>query len=281
MKNRNAITVIVLVLILGGVLIVSKNKTFKNLDSSESIGHRDSVAIYEISPSEVVEKIKNKEDIILLDVRTLEEYKEIHLQNALLLPVEELSQGTLDNIGLGQGSKDKEIIIYCRSGARSKIAHDIMKSLGYTNIKSVYGGMVHWQEDSYPFTEAEEYTENTQIRLDENKIDAPIIIFNKTTYDFGNIPKSQGVIKTIFEIQNKGNKILEIGELSTSCGCTTASISESSIEPNKKAVLTVFFDPDFHTEPVGEITRTVFIPTNDPKMPEAEVKIKVDILEDE
>jgi rhodanese-related sulfurtransferase len=237
----------------------------------------DHVEDYEIYPGDVAEKIKNNEDIILLDVRTPEEYAEIHLENALLLPVGELSANTLTDIGLGNDSKDKEIIIYCRSGARSKQAYDIMESLGYTNIKSVSGGMVHWQEDNYPFTESGEYDaeEITNIGMDGGAE----ISFDKTSYDFGDVPQSQGIISTTFEVENTGDSVLEIGTLSTSCGCTTAEISEKSINPGESVELTVYFDPDFHEEPADKITRTVFIPTNDSATPEAEVKITVDILE--
>lgn len=238
----------------------------------------DEVKDYEIYPGKVADKIKNGKDIILLDVRTPEEYEEIHLKNSLLLPVGELSANTLADIGLGESAKDKEIIIYCRSGARSKQAYDIMNSLGYTNIKSVAGGMVHWQEDNYPFTEAGEYqgVKETHMEVSSN----PQIVIDNSSYDFGEIAKSGGVVKTTFDVRNSGVENLEIGELSTSCGCTSAEISKTSIKPNEVAVLTVYFDPNFHDEPLDKITRTVFIPTNDPNMPEAEVKIMVDILED-
>ena len=46
-------------------------------------------------------------------------------------------------------------------------------------------------------------------------------------------------------------------------------------------MLTVVFDPDFHEEPVDVFKRTVFIPTNDPNTPEAEVSVQVDIAEGE
>jgi hypothetical protein len=192
--------------------------------------------------------------------------------------VEELSQDTLNQIGLGEDSKDKEIIIYCRSGARSKIAYDVMSSLGYTNIKSVAGGMIHWQEDNYPFMEMGKYVgvgENNDVK----QVKASLISFDRLSHDFGNVPQSQGVLQTTFTISNVGSEILKIGQLSTSCGCTTAKLSSSDILPNEQATLTVYFDPDFHPEPLDKITRTVFIPSNDPLLPEAEVKIMVDILE--
>ena len=240
-------------------------------------GHRDVVENYEISPAEVVEKIQDNENIVLLDVRTSEEYAEIHLENALLLPVETLSMQTLSDIGLGENAKNKEIIIYCRSGSRSKQAYDIMNSLGFTNIKSVSGGMVHWQEDGYPFTEtgASKMMSSKQGSVDTG----PRISFDRNTYDFGDVPQSAGIIETTFTISNNGADPLILGEITTSCGCTTATVDAKAIAAGASTRLVVRFDPDFHDEPVGKITRTVFIPTNDPTTPEAEVRIMVDIQE--
>lgn len=237
----------------------------------------DIVAAHEIYPGIVEEKIKDGEDIILLDVRTPEEYADVHLENALLLPVQELSQQSLTDIGLGADMKDKEIIIYCRSGSRSKTAYNIMESLGYTNIKSVAGGMIHWEEDSYGFTEVGEY--KGEIKESESEEGGPKISFNKTKHDFGVIPQYGGVVETDFDVENTGTETLIIGDITTSCSCTTASISSNEIEPGEKAVLTVYFDPDFHEEPVDVFKRTVFIPTNDSTTPEGEVSITVDIEE--
>jgi rhodanese-related sulfurtransferase len=214
-------------------------------------------------------------------VRTLEEYKKVHLENALLLPVEELSQETLNQIGLGGDAKDKEIIIYCRSGGRSKIAYNIMDSLGYTNIKSSAGGMIHWEEDNYPFTETGEYTGPRMMdnSIDEESGEGPRMLFDRIFHDFGVIPQYGGTVQETFTVKNIGTETLTIGDISTSCSCTSATISSTSIEPGEGAELTVVFDPDFHEEPLGVFKRTVFIPTNDPQNQEAEVEISVDILE--
>lgn len=246
--------------------------------------HDESEQDFEIAPGEVVKKIQNKGDFVLLDVRTPAEHEEVRLENSKLLPVGELSANTLANIGLGENMKDAEIILYCRSGNRSKQAFNIMKSLGYTNIKSVAGGMVHWQEDKYPFTETGPYQGGEVINDVEVSGDiegGAQISFNKTTHDFGDVPQSKGILQTTFEVINIGDADLKIGELSTSCGCTSAEISHGSVEPGGVATLTVYFDPDFHKEPSDKITRTVFIPTNDSNIPEAEVNITVDILEGE
>lgn len=280
--NISNITIILLVLVVimgtGYFFIINMNGN--NIMMDEKHHDDEMVESYEIYPGDVAEKIKNKENIILLDVRTLEEYEEIHLENALLLPVQQLSAQSLADIGLGEDAKDKEIIIYCRSGARSKTAYNIMKSLGYTNIKSVGGGMIHWEEDQYPFTEIGPYTGTRTTTIESNaKIleGGPLISLDRTFYDFGVIARYGGTVQEIFVVKNNGTEILIIGDILTSCGCTSATISSTSINPGESAELTVIFDPDFHKEPLDVFRRTVFIPTNDPRTPEVEITIQVDI----
>jgi len=266
-------SVFALIIIIGLVWYINagNNKEREHHDD-------DSVAVHEIYPGDLVEKIKRNEDIIILDVRTIEEYKEIHLENSLLLPVQEMSQQSLAEIGLGENAKDKEIYIYCRSGNRSQTAYNIMESLGYTNIKSVAGGMIHWEEDEYPFTEVGEYVE-TKTTSEENSINIPKISIDKELHDFGIIPQFGGTVEASFIVRSSGTEMLEIGQITTSCSCTSASISNDQIASGEAAILTVVFDPNFHGEPLDVFKRTVFIPTNDPNTPEAEISIQVDIDE--
>lgn len=279
MTNKIVVITIIAVTALAalGYMIVN-NSTSKSRANPDH--HGDEIAEdYEIYPSDVARKIENSEDIILLDVRTSEEYEEIHLKNALLLPVQELSQQSLAAINLGEDAKDKEIIIYCRSGARSKMAYDVMQSLGYTNIKSIAGGMIHWQEDELPYTETGEYVLSQKTNKETGAPAGPSISLDRTLHDFGLIPQFGGVVETTFNIRNNGGETLIIGELSTSCGCTSAKISSKEIPAGEEAVLTVYFDPDLHAEPLGIFKRTVFIPSNDPNVPEKEIYVQVDIDE--
>jgi len=284
MKKNDITIIIAFVFIIGfGYLLTANNNMMNEWSFMGGEHHEDDrVKSHEIYPGDVAEKIKNNENIILLDVRTPEEYEEIHIKGALLLPVQEMSQQSLSSIGLGEDSKNKEIILYCHSGARSKTAYDIMTSLGYTNIKSSAGGMVHWEEDNYPFTETGAYTKTpTTIKEGGTKVleNGPRITLDQTFHDFGLIPQYGGVVEKTFIVENKGTKTLAIGDLTTSCSCTSAKISNKEIEVGGQATLTVIFDPDFHGEPVGVFKRTVFIPTNDPTNPEAEVVVQVDINE--
>ena len=271
--------------IIAAAVILVVGVLYTQMNAQSDMEHHeddDVVARHEIYPSDVAEKIKNGDDFILLDVRTPEEYEEIHLKDALLLPVQKLSQATLNEIGLGEDAKDKEIILYCRSGNRSETAYNIMSSLGYTNIKSSAGGMIHWQEDNYPHTESGPY-KGVLIDTDNavTQTEGPKVALDRKLHDFGTIPQYGGTVEARFRVSNEGSEDLAIGQLTTSCSCTSASIGSQTIAPGDEAILTVIFDPDFHEEPLDVFKRTVFIPTNDPNTPEAEVSILVDILESE
>jgi rhodanese-related sulfurtransferase len=83
--------------------------------------------------------LDESESIILLDVRTLSEYNEGHIENALLLPLAEI-QTTAETV---IPDKAKTYIIYCRSGNRSRQAADILLEMGYLNIYDM-GGIIDW-----------------------------------------------------------------------------------------------------------------------------------------
>jgi rhodanese-related sulfurtransferase len=82
--------------------------------------------------------IMEDEDVFLLDVRTQEEYEEGYIEGATLIPVNDL-EARLDEV-----PKDKKIIIYCRSGARSMTAANILINNGYEEVYNVQGGIIAW-----------------------------------------------------------------------------------------------------------------------------------------
>lgn len=94
-----------------------------------------------VSYEELQQKLTDKAPIVLLDVRTQEEFNNGHIPGALLLPYDEIDPKAAQLLP----EKEKEIIIYCRSGRRSAIAKDSLEALGYTNVKD-FGGMNRWQE---------------------------------------------------------------------------------------------------------------------------------------
>jgi rhodanese-related sulfurtransferase len=79
---------------------------------------------------------------IILDVRTKEEYDQGHIPNAVLLPNETIGTSKIDLLS----DKDQMILVYCRSGNRSKQAASKLVNLGYTNIYE-FGGIIDWPYD--------------------------------------------------------------------------------------------------------------------------------------
>ncbi len=97
---------------------------------------------------------------------------------------------------------------------------------------------------------------------------------NPASFDFGDIKQSDGVVTALFSVQNTGGKPLKINRLSTSCGCTTAKMEMSDIQPGEKRDMVVSFDPMVHPDQFGPIIRVVYLQTSDPETPELEIDIK-------
>lgn len=92
-----------------------------------------------ISQDEAYELMKSK-DVIVLDVRTREEYKEKHIPKAINIDVEKI----LVNKPKELTNYDQKILVYCRSGARSKIACKKLVEYGYKDINNI-GGILFWK----------------------------------------------------------------------------------------------------------------------------------------
>ncbi len=88
---------------------------------------------------EMAKEIMDTEECIILDVRTPEEFAEGHIPGAVLIPDYEIAQKAPDLLP----QKDALILVYCRSGRRSKNAANQLVDMGYTNIKE-FGGIIDW-----------------------------------------------------------------------------------------------------------------------------------------
>lgn len=112
-----------------------------SLQNSENITDTQQIeATYEcISQEEAHALMEDGNDCIILDVRTWEEYNEKHILNAICIPNETI--GTEPPAELPD--KDQLILVYCRSGNRSKQASEKLAAMGYTNIKE-FGGINTW-----------------------------------------------------------------------------------------------------------------------------------------
>ena len=97
--------------------------------------------VYEqITPDEAKALMDSEDGYIILDVRTPEEFAERHIEGAILIPDYEIGEKAESILT----DKDQLILVYCRSGRRSKNAANELATLGYTNIKE-FGGINDWK----------------------------------------------------------------------------------------------------------------------------------------
>ena len=97
------------------------------------------VVYLNITAEEAKEIMDTEEGYIILDVRTQDEFDESRIPGAILIPHDEITEKAEDLLT----DKDQLILVYCRSGRRSKIAAEALVELGYTNIKE-FGGIIDW-----------------------------------------------------------------------------------------------------------------------------------------
>ena len=115
------------------LLFAGCNSTANNKETDNNTGYK------QISQDEAMEIMKSEEDYIILDVRRPDEFSEGHIQNAVNLPNETIGTDEIKELP----EKDQLILVYCRSGNRSKQASEKLAALGYTNIKE-FGGINTW-----------------------------------------------------------------------------------------------------------------------------------------
>lgn len=109
-----------------------------NVEKKES--EKEEKAMYQqITQDEAKKIMDSKVEHIILDAREQDEFDEGHIPGAVLLPYTEIENKAEDMLP----DKDALILVYCRSGRRSKIASESLVKLGYTNVKE-FGGIIDW-----------------------------------------------------------------------------------------------------------------------------------------
>lgn len=133
-KLKGLIFLIILSLTLFGSC--SDNGGDKTTESNTS-----NATIYEqISGEEAKRLMDTEADYVIVDARTEEEFQQGHIEGAILIPEYEIKERAEAELP----DKDQLILVYCRSGRRSKIASQALADLGYTNVKE-FGGIIDWR----------------------------------------------------------------------------------------------------------------------------------------
>ena len=97
-----------------------------------------------IAPDQLVQQMEKKDkDLVLLDVRTPEEFAAGHIPGAINIPHDQLP----NRLAEIAGAKEKDVVVYCRTGRRSAIAQETLTTQGFKSVRHLEGDMVKWQEE--------------------------------------------------------------------------------------------------------------------------------------
>lgn len=100
-----------------------------------------------IAPDKLVERIEKKDpDVVILDVRTPEEFAAGHVPGAKNIPHDQLG----NRLAELAGAKNKDIVVYCRSGRRSELAVNTLSAQGFERLLHLDGDMIKWQQENRP-----------------------------------------------------------------------------------------------------------------------------------
>ena len=117
-------------LLLGVMLLTACGQTAETVQEAVFVS---------ITAEEAKEIMDTGDGFVILDVRTQEEYDEGHVPGAILIPNTEIENRAEEELP----DNAQLILVYCRSGRRSKLAAQILADLGYTNVKE-FGGIIDW-----------------------------------------------------------------------------------------------------------------------------------------
>ena len=129
--NKTIFRMLIIIVIVVGVILML-NKKDKNIENEVIIKH--------VSMDDIVQIMNENKNYIILDVRTIAEYNERHIPNSICIPNETIGSDAINELP----DKEQLILIYCRSGNRSKQAAEKLKKLGYTNLIE-FGGIIDWK----------------------------------------------------------------------------------------------------------------------------------------
>jgi phage shock protein E len=108
------------------------------------------VAADRIEGVELVSRLGGEDEPLMLDVRSREEFAKGHIPGALNIPYDELP-GRLEEIA---EHREDEVVVYCRTGRRAKIAEAALSEAGFRKVRDLEGHMTAWNEARHRITEA-------------------------------------------------------------------------------------------------------------------------------
>lgn len=242
MKKTNIfLIVIVLAVTIGGWLITRNNQS----NTSQVKNASQVVGMNAIEFSELA----SQPETFVLDVHIPEQN---HIPGTdAFIPYNDLNS-RLDEL---PENKDTPIAIYCRSGSMSRTASQELVDLGYTQVYDLIGGINAYKES------------NVSVEITPASIDLGTVIYGDVT-------------TTEFTLTNFSPAPLEITRITTSCGCTKASMETTTLAAYESATIKVTFDPAVHKDDtdLGELSRTIYLDTDNPNFAQLTAEIRANVI---
>ena len=202
-----------------------------------------------ISPSEFAERVR-EENAFIVDVHTPEQ---THIPGTdAVIPFDRIQANT-DKLPT---DKSVPIFVYCRSGSMSATAAEEIAGLGFTNVYDLAGGTNAYKES------------NVMVSLYPETKTLGTVVYGD-------------VATTEFTLTNYTPLPLKVTRVSTSCGCTKASVEKEELAAYESTTVNVSFDPAVHKDDtdLGDLTRSIYIETDNPNFPNFESNITARVIE--
>jgi len=231
-------------------LLLSKNLSGQKSKPLPSDSNQKSSSVTLLTPQEFAEKMKAA-DTFVVDVHVPEQ---THIPGTdAVIAYDQLRQN-LDQLPT---DKSTPILVYCRSGSMSNQAAAELTELGYTQVYDLEGGTNAYKES------------NVSVSLTPDTIPLGTVIYGE-------------VAKTTFTLTNYTPLPIKITRVSTSCGCTKASVEKEELGAYESTEVTVTFDPAVHKDDtdLGDLTRTIYISTDNPNFPDLESTITATVIKE-
>lgn len=256
--QQKTIIILLLVGIIGLSWIIQERFNKKN-GSSES--NQLTGKISKLDPANY-DQLAQQDQVFVVDVHTPEQ-EHLPMTDAVI-PYNQLRS---KKAKLPE-DKSQSIIVYCRSGGMSAGATQTLVEMGYKNVYDLEGGANAYRANA---------TNDEAVKV----LAAPTeqLTISPETQDLGKVVYGE-VANTSFTLTNLSGEELEVTRLSTSCGCTKAEIADPVIKSGDTGEIKVSFDPAVHGDDtdIGEITRTIYIETNNPQQEKLERTITATVV---
>jgi len=151
MKIKNLVVVLSAVVIASALLLASRlgrgNPTvdLQSLPQVGGVQTEEIPKVKDLTPDQA-QALISKNQVVIIDVRTPQEYSQGHLENAVNF---DFSSANFESKISGL-DKSKSYLLYCQSGRRSKAASEVVKSLGFGEVYNLLGGIAQWQAINLP-----------------------------------------------------------------------------------------------------------------------------------